>query len=86
MTESKQTDWTVLAPVGGVVVELADGILSITIDRPDSLNAVNTEVLSQMAVALEGSAGDPRVRVVSLRANGRAFCSTEARAVAELSK
>ncbi|WP_234802365.1 enoyl-CoA hydratase [Mycolicibacterium fortuitum] len=58
-----------------MLIELADGVLNITIDRPDSLNSVNPGVLARMAEALEFSVGDARVRVVALRASGRAFCS-----------
>lgn len=64
-----------LAPVEGLLVDLSDGVLSITIDRPDSLNSVNPEVFAGMADALERAATDPRVRVVRLGGTGRGFCS-----------
>ena len=61
-----------LATVDGLSVTLADGVLSVTIDRPDSLNSVTTQVLAGIADALEGAARDPRVRVVRLGGAGRA--------------
>lgn len=64
-----------LAPIDGLIVELTDGVLSITIDRPDSLNSVNPAVFNGMALALEHAATDPRVRVVRLGGTGRGFCS-----------
>ncbi|MGV0626809.1 enoyl-CoA hydratase [Mycolicibacter minnesotensis] len=64
-----------LAPVEGLSVTLADGVLSVTIDRPDSLNSVTTEVLAGIADAMEAAARDPRVRVVRFGGAGRGFCS-----------
>jgi enoyl-CoA hydratase len=59
----------------GLAVTLSDGVLSVTIDRPDSLNSVNTPVLTGIADAMEGAATDPRVQVVRLGGAGRGFCS-----------
>lgn len=64
-----------LAPVNGLSVTLADGVLSVTIDRPDSLNSVTTGVLAGIADAMEGAARDPRVRAVRLGGAGRGFSS-----------
>ncbi len=59
----------------GLLVGLDGGVLSITIDRPDSLNSLTAPVLEAMAGALERAASDPRVRVVRLGGSGRAFSS-----------
>ncbi|MEB3021126.1 enoyl-CoA hydratase [[Mycobacterium] crassicus] len=64
-----------LAPVDGLSVTLADGVLSVTINRPDSLNSVTTGVLAGIADAMEGAARDPRVRAVRLGGAGRGFSS-----------
>ncbi|WP_396893531.1 enoyl-CoA hydratase [[Mycobacterium] wendilense] len=64
-----------LAPVDGLLVDLTDGVLSVTIDRPDSLNSVNPQVFRAMADTLERAAADSRVRVVRLGGSGRGFCS-----------
>ncbi|WAC92801.1 enoyl-CoA hydratase [Mycobacterium sp. Aquia_213] len=64
-----------LAPVAGLDVALSDGVLSVTIDRPDSLNSVTTRVLAGIADAVESAATDPEVRVVRLGGAGRGFCS-----------
>jgi enoyl-CoA hydratase len=64
-----------LAPVDGLIVDLTDGVLSITIDRADSLNSVNPRVLTGIADAFERAATDPRVRVARLGGRGRGFCS-----------
>jgi enoyl-CoA hydratase len=59
----------------GLTVTLSDGVLSVTIDRPDSLNSVNAPVLAGIADAMEGAATDPRVQVVRFGGAGRGFCS-----------
>ena len=64
-----------LTPVAGLAVTLSDGVLSVTIDRPDSLNSVTTPVLNGIADAMEFAAADPRVKVVRLGGSGRGFCS-----------
>ncbi len=64
-----------LAPVEGLLVDLADGVLSITIDRAESLNSVNPRVLLGIAEALERAATDARVQVVRLGGSGRGFSS-----------
>jgi enoyl-CoA hydratase len=53
-----------LTSVAGLDVTLSEGVLSVTIDRPDSLNSVTTPVLAGIADAMEQAATDPRVEVV----------------------
>src|SRR5256885_5233604 len=43
-------------------VELADGVLSVTMNRPDSLNSLTAAMLAGIGDALEKAARDPRVR------------------------
>jgi enoyl-CoA hydratase len=33
-----------LPPIDGLIVSLTDGVLSVTIDRPDSLNSLTADV------------------------------------------
>lgn len=61
--------------VDGLIVDLADGVLSVTIDRPDSLNSLNAAVLTGIADAFELAATDPRVKVARLGGTGRGFSS-----------
>jgi enoyl-CoA hydratase/carnithine racemase len=49
--------------------------LRITLDRPDRLNAVTTELLTLAADAVEAAGKDPAVRVIVLTGSGRAFCA-----------
>ena len=58
-----------------LTVSLDDGVLSLTLNRPDSLNSLTAAMLKTLADALERAASDPRVRVVRLGGAGRGFCS-----------
>ncbi|CAN5635965.1 enoyl-CoA hydratase [soil metagenome] len=61
--------------VDGLLVDLTDGVLSVTIDRPDSLNSLNAAVLTGIAEVFESAARDPRVKVARLGGTGRGFSS-----------
>ncbi len=61
--------------VDGLSVELADGVLSITMNRPDSLNALTMAMLAGIADSVERAGADDRVRVVRLTGVGRGFSS-----------
>jgi len=52
-----------------------DTILRVVFNRPGSLNALTTELLEQIAEAVETAGSDPGVRVIMLTGAGRAFCS-----------
>jgi enoyl-CoA hydratase len=64
-----------LAPVAGLSISLAEGVLSVTIDRPESLNSLTLPVFDGIADAMEQAARDARVKVVRLGGAGRGFCS-----------
>jgi enoyl-CoA hydratase len=61
--------------VNGLSVELADGVLTITMNRPDSLNSLTQAMLAGIADSLDRAASDERVRVVRLKGVGRGFSS-----------
>jgi 2-(1,2-epoxy-1,2-dihydrophenyl)acetyl-CoA isomerase len=56
-----------------VLTSLDDGVLTITLNRPDVLNALNAEVHAGLAAALK-DARDAEVRAVVLTGAGRGFC------------
>lgn len=58
-----------------VTYEARDGVAWITLDRPEVLNALNTELSAALADRAEAAADDPDVSVVIVRGAGRAFCS-----------
>lgn len=59
-----------------VLVEApADGVRLLTMHRPESLNALNVELISALTAALTDADADPSVRSVILTGSGRGFCS-----------
>ncbi|AYG80634.1 1,2-epoxyphenylacetyl-CoA isomerase [Streptomyces hundungensis] len=57
-----------------VLYEVSDGLATITINRPEAMNAMNTEAKVALREAVRAAAADPAVRAVLLTATGRAFC------------
>ncbi len=53
--------------------ETADGVATITLDRPDRRNAQNQPLLEELNSAWERAAAEDAVRVILLRANGPHF-------------
>ena len=60
---------------GTIRYEVADAIATITLDRPDTLNALTIEMKGELLRALGLVARDRAVRVVVLTGAGRAFCA-----------
>ena len=55
--------------------ELADGILTVTLDRPDKLNAFTSQMGQELGAALDRADEDDAVRVVIVTGAGRGFCA-----------
>src|SRR5438067_2514672 len=58
-----------------IEVNAADGIVWITLNRPEKLNAFVGRMRRDLADALEHAGGNMDVRVIVLRGAGRAFCA-----------
>lgn len=56
-----------------LLIEHADAVTTITLHRPDALNAITPSMLEELDVALAAVEADPTVRVVVLTGSGRAF-------------
>ncbi len=56
-----------------VLYDVAEGVATITLNRPESLNAMNPEMLATMFQVGEKAAADPGVRCVVVTGAGRAF-------------
>lgn len=52
-----------------------EGVLTLTLNRPEQLNALTWELMRMLNEALEEASVDPGVRVVVLTGTGRGFCS-----------
>jgi 2-(1,2-epoxy-1,2-dihydrophenyl)acetyl-CoA isomerase len=62
-----------IAPMAEVETTRGNGVLTITLNRPEVLNAFNADMHEALAVALK-DARDPEVRAVVLTGAGRGFC------------
>ena len=58
-----------------VLTHISDGVLHITLNRPDVLNSFNSAMATALLDALRAAAEDVSVRAVLLTARGRAFCA-----------
>jgi enoyl-CoA hydratase/carnithine racemase len=56
-------------------LEVEDGIATLTLNRPDKLNAFNTLMMQEMIAAFDQTDADDSVRVVIVTGAGRAFCA-----------
>jgi len=66
-------------PIDGVTdtlhVDVQDKIATLTLDRPQVLNALNHQQRANLEAAFKALEADEAVRVIVLRGNGRAFCA-----------
>jgi enoyl-CoA hydratase len=58
-----------------LLVEIDDGVATITLNRPEKLNAMSPGLLRDLEAALRELRPGDAVRVIRLRAAGRAFCA-----------
>ncbi|HET6819007.1 MAG TPA: enoyl-CoA hydratase-related protein [Candidatus Limnocylindria bacterium] len=56
-------------------VEVSDGVATVTLNRPETLNALNAAMRTELLAAFKGFARDDAVRAVILTGEGRGFCS-----------
>jgi len=61
--------------VPDLLYEVADHTATITLNRPERLNAITFEMLESLSRVLRQAADDPQVRVIVLTGAGRGFCS-----------
>ena len=57
-----------------VIYAVADGVATITLNRPEAMNSLNVAVKVSLRDAVQKAAEDQAVRCVVLTGNGRAFC------------
>src|SRR6478736_3065772 len=62
------------ADLSPVLLEVADGIATITLNRPDAMNSLDVATKEALLGVVRQVADDPAVRCVVLTGTGRAFC------------
>ena len=62
------------ADLSPVLLEVADGIATITLNRPDAMNSLDVATKEALLGVVRQVADDPEVRCVVLTGTGRAFC------------
>ena len=55
--------------------DVADQILTITLNRPDKLNAFNATMMTELIAAFDQADADDNVRAIIVTGEGRAFCA-----------
>ncbi len=58
-----------------LLYSVEDGIATITLNRPEKLNAFNTQMMKDMIAAFDVTDADDAVRCVIVTGSGRAFCA-----------
>lgn len=58
-----------------LLCHLHSGVMTLTLNRPDKLNAIDNDLSHQLLQALRAAEQDASVRVVVLKGHGRAFCA-----------
>jgi enoyl-CoA hydratase/carnithine racemase len=58
-----------------ILLDVADGVATITLNRPDRLNAFTTTMARELVAAFDATDADDEVRVVLVTGAGRGFCA-----------
>ena len=58
-----------------LIYAVDDGVATITLNRPEKLNAFNTQMMRDMIAAFDATDADDAVRCVIVTGAGRAFCA-----------
>lgn len=58
-----------------LILDKKDHVATITLNRPDKLNAVNAQLSDEIVLALENVGNDAEARVLVITGAGRGFCS-----------
>jgi len=62
-------------PYETLLTDLSDNIFTITINRPDKLNALNTTMIREFIDAMDVADADDATRAIIVTGAGRAFCA-----------
>ena len=58
-----------------ITTDIAEGIFTLTLNRPDRMNAFTPQMMTEMIAAFDSADADDAVRAVIVTGAGRAFCA-----------
>ena len=58
-----------------VIIDVEDGVMTITMNRPEAKNAMNKSMSEGISAAIDQFEADSDIRVAVLTGNGGTFCS-----------
>src|SRR5262245_43085668 len=58
-----------------ILTKVEDGVASLTLNRPDKLNALSAELILGSMEVLRSWSADPNVGAILVTGTGRAFCA-----------
>ena len=58
-----------------ILYDVADNILTITLNRPEKLNAFTREMMNEMIDAFDKADADDNIRAIIVTGSGRGFCA-----------
>ena len=58
-----------------IATDTTDGIFTLTLDRPDRMNAFTPQMMAEMIAAFDAADADDAVRAVIVTGAGKAFCA-----------
>ena len=58
-----------------VLLDVKDGVATLTLNRPDKMNAFTGQMMSDIIAAFDATDGDDQVKAVIVTGAGRAFCA-----------
>ena len=58
-----------------VLVSAADGVMTLTLNRPDKKNAIDLRMIAELKAAIASADLDAGVRILALRGAGKDFCA-----------
>ncbi|WP_299147482.1 enoyl-CoA hydratase [uncultured Tateyamaria sp.] len=58
-----------------IIVEVEDHIAKVTLNRPDALNALNDQLMSELAEAMSAAQADSKVRCIVITGSEKAFAA-----------
>ena len=68
-----------MAQLDTILMDQQDGVGIITLNRPHCLNAMNPQLIQEVATAFDLANNDPQIKVIIFTGSGRAFCAGDDR-------